>query len=269
MHEVTMLASGTGTGTTVDQFALGYWLVPLSLGISVLGATIGLACIRHGARSVKFRLVWLATAAMSLGGVGAWLATAVAMLGLKVPGSVMYYDSGKLTAALAVAIVTVFAALLVVGRTPQLPLLLSGGLILGLGLGLTNYLGIGSIMIQGSVEVSVWLVIVSVAIGVLTAMATLWLFYMGSFPLAQAAAALLFGIGVTATYYTALAALHFDVIPGSGVPEGTKLFDFVFPMFIIGLLSLAVPISAVLIAPDRRAETALPVPHQPTLEPAR
>ncbi|WP_330228428.1 hypothetical protein OHA40_20015 [Nocardia sp. NBC_00508] len=269
MREVALLAAGGGAQTSVDQFALGYWLVVLSVGISVLGAVVGLACIVHGARSVQFRLVWVVSAAISLGGVGAWLATSVAMLGLRVPGSTLRYDSGRLVAALVVSIVTVVAALLIIGRKPRLALLLPGGLVLGLGIALTHYLGIGSIAIQGSVEVTIWLAAVSTVIGVITATATLWSFQAARFPLARAATVLLFGVGVAATYYTALAALHFDVNRSAKIPEGVELFDFVFPMFVIGLLALTVPISAVLIAPDRREFATPPKPRRPKVEPAR
>ncbi|WP_454195119.1 MHYT domain-containing protein [Nocardia sp. Marseille-Q1738] len=268
MREVATLAAGNGAGASVDQFALGYWLVALTLGISVLGAVVGLACLVHSARSVQFRLVWLVSAAISLGGVGAWLATSVAMLGLRVPGSAMRYDSGRLVAALVVSIVTVLAALLTIGRKPRLALLLPGGLVLGLGIALTHYLGIGSIAIQGSVDVTIWLAAVSAVIGVITATATLWSFQAVRFPLARAATVLLFGVGVVATYYTAMAALHFDVDRSAKVPEGVELFDFVFPMFVIGLLALTVPISAVLIAPDRREFATPPKPRRPKLEPA-
>ncbi|MFG3617255.1 MHYT domain-containing protein [Nocardia sp. NPDC047654] len=266
MREVAVLAAG---GASVDQFALGYWMIALSLGISVLGAVVGLACIVHGARSVQFRLVWLVSAAISLGGVGAWLATSVAMLGLKVPGSAMRYDPGRLIAALVVSIVAVFAALLIIGRTPRLTLLLPGGLVLGLGIGVTHYLGIGSLEIQGSVGMTIWLASVSAVIGVITATATLWLFQTMRFPLARAATVLLFGVGVSATYYTALAALHFDVDRTAKVPGGVELFDFVFPMFVIGLLALTVPISAVLIAPDRRELAGPPKVRRPKLQPVR
>jgi NO-binding membrane sensor protein with MHYT domain len=266
MREVAVLAAG---GASVDQFALGYWMIALSLGISVLGAVVGLACIVHGARSVQFRLVWLVSAAISLGGVGAWLSTSVAMLGLKVPGSAMRYDPGRLISALVVCIAAIFAALLIIGRTPRPTLLLPGGLVLGLGIGVTHYLGIGSLEIQGSVGVTTWLAAVSVVIGVITATATLWLFQTMRFPLARAATVLLFGVGVSATYYTALAALHFDVDRTAKVPGGVELFDFVFPMFVIGLLALTVPISAVLIAPDRRELAGPPKARRPKLQPVR
>jgi hypothetical protein len=40
-------------------------------------------------------------------------------------------------------------------------------------------------------------------------------------------------------------------------PDGLTLFEFVFPMFVIGSLALTVPITAVLIAPDRRETAAV------------
>ena len=47
MREVAVLAAGGGAGASVDQFALGYWLVGLSLGISVLGAVVALLAPRE------------------------------------------------------------------------------------------------------------------------------------------------------------------------------------------------------------------------------
>lgn len=267
MREVALL--GAGHATAVDQFTMGYWVIGLSVGISVLGAVVGLACIVHGARSARFRMVWLASAAVSIGGVGIWLATSIAMLGLAVPGSAVRYDPGNLIAAMVVASVMVLAALVAIGRTLRLPLLLAGGLVMGLGIGLTHYLGIESVQVQGSVEIALWLSIASTVIGVVTATATLWSFQALRFPSARIATVLLFGIGVACTYYTALGALHFDVDRSMPVPNGMELFDFVFPSFVIGLLALAVPISAVLIAPDRREIMAMEKPRRTEFEPAR
>jgi NO-binding membrane sensor protein with MHYT domain len=255
MHEVRLLAGQSGAA--VDQFSMGYGVAALSFGVSVLGAVVGVACILHGARSARFRLVWVASAAVSLGGVGVWLASSVTLLGLDVSGSAVRFDGGRQIAAMVTAFVATFAALVIIGRRLQLKRLIPGGLVMGLGIGLTLYLGIGSIRIQGSVEFSPVLASLALVIAVVTGGATLWSIQALNFPIVRAATIVLFGVGVAATYYAGIAALELDVDTAGTAPDGLALFDFVFPMFVIGSLALTVPITAVLVAPDRRETAAI------------
>ncbi|MFI9510404.1 MHYT domain-containing protein [Nocardia sp. NPDC052566] len=249
MHEAQLLALGDAR---VEQFSMGVWLAALSFGISVLGAVVGLACVLHGARSARFRLVWVASAAVSVGGVGIWLAMSVALLGLKVSGTALRYDTNMLITSMVVAFVGVFAGLVLIGRTRRLPWLLAGGLVMGLGAGGSIYLGITSVQVQGSVEVTLWLAAVAAVVAVLTAIGTLWSFQTFRTQLARGVTILLFAVGVAATYYLTVFALETSVDASVKTPGGLALFDFVFPMFVVGSLALTVPISAVLIAPDRR-----------------
>ncbi|MFX0576049.1 hypothetical protein [Nocardia nepalensis] len=256
MHDVRLFAAANG-GAAVDQFSMGYWVSALSFGVSVLGAVVGLACVLHAARSSRFRLVWVTSAAVSLGGVGVWLATSVALLGLDIPGTAVRFDGGRMIAAMVTAFVAVFAALIVIGRRLQLARLIPGGLVMGLGFALTLYFGFGSIRIQGSIDISPWLAAVAVVVALVTGVGTLWSFQALPFPLARAATVLLFGVGVAGTYYAGIAAIDPAVDSAAKTPDGLTLFEFVFPMFVIGSLALTVPITAVLIAPDRRETAAV------------
>ena len=62
------------TVEAVDLFTMGYWLTLLTFGVSAVGMFVGLACAVNGRRSVRFRPVWIAAAAVSIGGIGVWLA---------------------------------------------------------------------------------------------------------------------------------------------------------------------------------------------------
>jgi len=135
--------------------------------------------------------------------------------------------------------------------------LIPGGLVMGLGFGSTLYLGLGSIRIQGSVEISPWLSAVALVIALVTGVGTLWSFQALHSPLARAATVLLFAVGVTGMYYAGIAAIDPAIDSVAKAPDGLTLFEFVFPMFVIGSLALTVPITAVLIAPDRRETTAV------------
>ncbi|WP_433601310.1 MHYT domain-containing protein [Nocardia sp. CA-135953] len=254
MHDVRLFAAADN-GAVVDQFAMGYWVAALSFGVSVLGAVVGLACVLHAARSSRFRLVWVTSAAVALGGVGVWLSTSVALLGLDFSGTAARFDVGKMIAAMVTSFVAVFVALIIIGRRLQLARLIPGGLVMGFGIGLTLYLGLGSIRIQGSIDISPWLAAVAMAVAVLTGVGTLWSFQALHGLLARAATVLLFAVGVAGMYYAGAAAIDASIDTTAKAPDGLTLFEFVFPMFVVGSLALTVPISAVLIAPDRR-ETA-------------
>ncbi|MEV4129082.1 hypothetical protein [Nocardia sp. NPDC049707] len=254
MHDVRLFAAANG-GAAVDQFSMGYWVAGLSFGVSVLGAVVGLACVLHAARSSRFRLVWVTSAAVAIGGVGAWLSTSVALLGLDISGTAARFDGGRMIAAMVASFVAVFVALIIIGRRLQLARLFPGGLVMGFGIGLTLYLELGSLRIQGSVEISPWLTAVAVVVALITGIGTLWSFQALHGLLARAATVLLFAVGIAGMYYAGIAALDLTVDTTAKAPDGLTLFEFVFPMFVIGSLALAVPISAVLIAPDRR-ETA-------------
>jgi hypothetical protein len=45
------------------------------------------------------------------------------------------------------------------------------------------------------------------------------------------------------------------------VPGGPEVFSFLFPVFVIGLLALAVPITAVMLASDRVSAESRPAPR--------
>ncbi|CCF65501.1 hypothetical protein GV791_16800 [Nocardia cyriacigeorgica] len=267
------LASATGllaadANAEMEWFAMGYWLIGLSLGMSALGALVGLACVVHGRRSARFRPVWLAAAAVSMGGVGIWLATAVPLLGVAVPGAVLRYDAATLGVSLAVIVIAVFAGLVIAGRELRWPRLLTGGLVIGLGGGLMQYLQLSSVDVQGSVELTVWLLVVATLIAVLLAIAGLWVFQSRQVLAARIATIVVFAVGVAAVYYTGVAALGFSIDDAAESPAGMQLFDFVFPMFVLGSLALALPITAVLVAPDRRELAAVDPTPRPVLEPA-
>lgn len=251
MVETQLLSAAQG-GTGVELFALGYWLPGLSVGIGVLGMLVGLACAVNGRRSSRFRPIWVAAAASAIGGVGLWLSTAVSLLGISVPGSALRCEPTVLIVSLIVTIVSVFAGLLVAGRDFQLPRMLGGGSLIGLGFGVMLCLDLLALDIRGTIELTIWLPIGACVVSVLAAMLCLWLFQQFRFASARIGTTALFALSIAAIYYIGVAGLEVVVDRTAPVPEGQELFGFVFPMFVIGLLALAAPITAVLIAPDRR-----------------
>ena len=247
---VDLLAAGGA-----DTFANGTGIAWLALDLSALGALVSFACVRHAKYSQRFRLVWLTMAAVSLGGVGLWLANSVALLSLRVHDSTLRYNVALGASALAIAVVGVLAGFLINGRTVQVPRLIIGGLTMGLSVGLSTFLTLDAISVQGTMEESLGLIGAAVLLSMAVCTATLWASQVVRRVALRVVVSVLFAIGVAGVYYTALAALSFSIDPAVQTPSGVPLFDLVFPMFVIGALGLTVPITAVLVAPDRRDAT--------------
>jgi len=239
----------------VHHFDMGLWLLFLAYVVSVTGSVVGLACTRCGAAEPdgRERLRWLAMAAIAIGGVGIWLMHFIAMLGFAIPSGVVRYHLGWTVASAALAIVAVFIGLITVGRSVDYVRLIVGGVITGCAVALMHYTGMWAMQIQGSISYDRNLVILSVAIAVVAATAALWFTLVLSTPLMRFVAGLVMGVAVTGMHYTGMAAVRVSVDHGVPMPQGYEVFSFLFPVFVIGLLALVLPITAVMLAPDRGA----------------
>lgn len=243
------------TVETVDLFTMGYWLTLLTFGVSAVGMFVGLACAVNGRRSVRFRPVWIAAAAVSIGGIGVWLASTVSLLGISIPGHILRYDVSDLTLSLVFAVAAVFLGLLLAGREFQVKRMANAAAALGVGFGIMLWLQLTSVDIQGSVSVTPLLFVIAIVVAVTASSLCVFLFQRFRFPAARIGSITMFGAGVAVFYFTGIAALEFRFDPDAEPAQGMELFGYAFPMFVIGLLSLAVPITAVLVAPERPDET--------------
>jgi NO-binding membrane sensor protein with MHYT domain len=239
----------------VHHFDMGLWLLVLAYVVSVTGSVVGLACTRCSAAEPNGlkRLRWLAMAAIAIGGVGIWLMHFIAMLGFAIPNGVVRYHLGWTIASAALAIVAVFIGLLTIGRSVNIFRLILGGVITGLAVALMHYTGMWAMQIQGSISYDRNLVILSVAIAVVAATAALLFTLVLKSPAMRFAAGLVMGLAVTGMHYTGMAAIRVSVDKAAPVPQGFEVFSFLFPVFVIGLLALVLPITAVMLAPDRGA----------------
>lgn len=254
-----------------EHFAMGHWLLILAYLTSVVGCALGLACTlqaRH-ATTGRGRLAWLGLAAVSIGGVGIWVMHFIAMLGFATPGMPVRYDIARTVLSAVLSIAAVFGGLLVFGVRQNFVWwrLLLAGLIMGLAVNIMHYSGMWAVRIKGSIGYDPGLVVLSVVIAVVAATAALW-FTVGLDRLVpRLAAGLVMGAAVTGMHYTGMAAVRVHLDPSAPDPSGSEVFSFLFPVFVLAALELAVPICAVLMAPspeDRAAaappEPAVPVP---------
>ncbi|WP_297613412.1 hypothetical protein [Nocardia sp.] len=242
-------------------FSMGYWVIGLALIVSVAGASCGLACIRQSTKSVtlRFRLLWLFVAASSIGGVGMAMPVFVSMLGFSVKGSQVRYDSLLTTLFSALSGLTVFAGLVIAGKVLNWWRLTAASLVTAGGLGSVHLLLLSAVRVQGTTDRSLVSVVAVYVIAALLSALLLWFsLWAKSVPVLMAGS-LAYAILVTGMHYAGLTGLQVHVDPTASLPKGDDLFNFFVPFFIIGSLSLAVPITAILVAPDRREARQAPI----------
>lgn len=239
----------------VHHFDMGLWLLFLAYLVSVTGSVVGLACTRCSALAAdgRERIRWLAMASVAIGGVGIWLMHFIAMLGFAIPNGVVRYHLGWTVASAAISISAVFVGLITIGRSVNYVRLLAAGVITGAAVALMHYSGMWAMQIQGSISYDRTLVILSVVVAIVAATAALWFTLVLESPMLRFIAGLVMGVAVVGMHYTGMAAIRVAVDPGAPTPEGLEVFSFLFPVFVIGLLALVVPITAVMLSPDRDA----------------
>jgi NO-binding membrane sensor protein with MHYT domain len=250
----------------VQHFYMGTWLLFFAYLTSVVGSTVGLACTlqaRHA--DGRARISWLLLAAVSIGGVGIWLMHFIAMLGFATPGMPVRYDILRTVLSAILSISAVFLGLMVFGVRTGFSRwrLLLGGLITGLAVNLMHYTGMWALRIKGTIGYDVGLVALSIVIAVVAATAALLFTVVVERLALRVAAGLIMGVAVTGMHYTGMAAVRVTMDANAPDPAGVEVFSFLFPVFVLGAAALAVPISAVLMAPARRLREPLagaPVP---------
>lgn len=234
-------------------FSMGYWVIGLMAIYSIAAAAVGLACLRHAdaARSRRFQLVWLFFAAGAFGGVGVGMPVFDSLIGVSVRDGQLLYDPMLTTLASAASGTTVMISLVVTGLVRRWARLAAGAIIMGIGLASVNHLMLSAIRVQGVVQQDPVSVYMAYAVAILLSAVTLW-FALSPRPLpARVVMVVLYGVTVIVMHYIELTGLHIQIDPAATTPTGDDLFDSFVPFHIISSLSLAIPIAAMLLAPDK------------------
>jgi NO-binding membrane sensor protein with MHYT domain len=236
----------------MHHFEMGTWLLFLAYLTSVVGSTVGLACTLQSryAASPRARLGWLLLAAVSIGGVGIWVMHFIAMLGFATPGLPVRYDVTRTALSAILSVASVFLGLMVFGVRTKFALwrLLAGGVITGLAVNLMHYTGMWAVQVKGAIGYNTGLVLLSIVIAVVAATAALWFTVVADKLVLRVAAGLVMGVAVTGMHYTGMAAVQVSLNPNAPDPGGVEVFNFLFPVFVLAAIALAVPICAALMA---------------------
>jgi hypothetical protein len=88
----------------------------------------------------------------------------------------------------------------------------------------------------------------SIIIAIVAATAAFWFTVLIEHPGLRVLAGLVMGLAVTGMHYTGMAAVQVNIDDSAPAPGGVEVFTFLFPVFVLSVIALAVPIYAVLMA---------------------
>jgi NO-binding membrane sensor protein with MHYT domain len=218
---------------TVHNFSYGLLNPVLGYAMSCLGAFLGLRCItRARAHSGYARARWLALAAVSVGATGIWTMHFIAMLGFTIPGQQILYNVPVTIASMLIAIAVVGVGLFIVGygNGGWVPLL-TGGVIVGVGVATMHYMGMAAMSMQDGLHYDPTLFVLSVLIAIVAGTAALWAGTQVRGVAATVVASLIMGVAVSGMHYTGMAAMR--VSPGSmSAMGGSTAASFLVPLLL-------------------------------------
>src|SRR5712691_10758773 len=148
-----------GLMVAVHNFSYGLLTPVLGYVMSCLGCFLGLRCTTR-ARAVQgsSRVRWLLLAAVSIGVAGIWGMHFIAMLGFSIPGQIIRYSVPVTIFSMLIAVVVVSIGLVVVGFGGDgLGPLLTGGLVIGLGVASMHYIGMSAMRMPDTMRYNIGL----------------------------------------------------------------------------------------------------------------
>lgn len=208
----------------LQNFVYGPVMPGLGFLVSCVGVFLGLRCVtRARACEGAARTRWLLLAGVSIGSIGVWAMDFVARLGFAVSGETARYNVPVTIASLLVAAVAVTSSLLIIERGEDESRTLSlGGLLAGLAVAVTHYLGMAAMRMPGRLSYFPALVLLSVALAIVAATAALWAAARLRGIWATLGASLVLGVILCGVHYSAMAAVRMSraKVPGGMVVGG-------------------------------------------------
>jgi len=233
-------------------------LVFISAAIAVLSAYITLEVsnkLSISSRGETNRTFWLVSGAIALGS-GIWSMHFVGMLAFSIPVSVTYNFLIVLF-SLLVPILVSFLALSIISRPePTLSAILSGSLVIGIGIAVMHYSGMAAMQMPANLSYNPILLAVSIGIAIVVSFVALVLSLLfrkrKGQKLLKVFSAVVMGAAVMSMHYTGMAAAMFEPIPEKIIPpsglDNVSLAMLVcfYSLFVMGLM-----LSVIYIEPKR------------------
>jgi PAS domain S-box-containing protein len=188
-------------------------LVVLSFAIAVIASYTALDLAGRVQPSLgRVRCLWLLGGAVAMG-TGIWSMHFVAMLAFQLPQAVNY-DVGITLLSLVCGIIASGIALYLLSRSVSTPLLLSGGVCMGLAISWMHYTGMAAMQLQAKIVYNWGLVGLSVAIAISASFVALWLAFRlqdcsKELICQKLGSAVVMGVAISGMHYTGMWATHF------------------------------------------------------------
>ena len=221
------------------------FLVALSYAVSVFGSFTALQlAIRIPSADKQSIWLWLISASVAIGGGAIWSMHFIGMLAFKTPFAINY-DLTITLISLVIPIIVCMLGLRIVGRGESgIVKLISGGLIIGLGVSAMHYSGMAAMRMPATIHYDTGIVALSVVIGIVAATAALWLAFNLRGILQRFGSAFIMGIAVCGMHYTGMMAVSITVEKAARVTEslfsttvlGISIFSFAVLLLCILLM---------------------------------
>lgn len=183
-----------------------FWLVLLSYGVSVLGSFTALELAGHvieGKRNLR-RILWIAAAAIALGGVGVWAMHFIAILAYKLPIAVSFDIPMTLASLLAAVSVTGVGLYIVTGRDLSMIRLCVAGTFVGIGVCSMHYMGMEAMQMAATLEYDPLIVTLSFVVAIVVATVGLLLMITMRKGMQRVVSAFVIAFAVSGMHYTAM-----------------------------------------------------------------
>ncbi|NMG10835.1 MHYT domain-containing protein [Brasilonema sp. UFV-L1] len=190
-------------------------LVGLSFAIALISSYTALDLSARVQLAWKWRpLLWLFGGAIAMG-TGIWSMHFVAMLAFELPSHVTY-DVWITLLSLLFAVLASSIALSLLSRFISIPVLIGGGVCMGIAIASMHYTGMAAMRLQAKLEYDITLVSLSVIIAIIASFAALWLAFrlkknqnLKGAIWQKVGSAFLMAIAISGMHYTGMWATHF------------------------------------------------------------
>jgi diguanylate cyclase (GGDEF)-like protein len=241
------------------QSSYSFALVALSLLVATLASytTLDLAGRISKLAVRRYRRYWLVGGAFSMG-IGIWSMHFVGMLAFSLPIPLGYDPLITLASLLIAVAVSYFALGLVTGGLLSMTRLLTGGLLMGLGIAAMHYTGMAAMRMAPGISYTPAIFLLSVLIAVVASTAALWIAFTlrsgtHSYLLARRlGAALVMGVAITGMHYTGMGAANFPLGSICGAATGIDT-NWLAALIVVGTVSV-LGVTLVLSVFDARLE---------------
>lgn len=228
----------------VHNFAFG-WITPvLAYALSFLGALLGLVlAVRSRGSTGAGRARWLTLAGISIGGIGNWLAHFMALLGFDVSNAVLRYDITITALGFGIAIVSVCLGVYLVGfGRPGPGRIVFAGVLTGFGLFAAHCTGVLAMRVAGRITYDEVGAVLSLAVGMVTAIIFLWFAVIIRGASGIVLAALLMAFAACSAHYTGMSAIRVQLGVAAVQPpaDGVGPFVLLAPVSVLACLIISV-----------------------------